>query len=325
MTTTPTHLVSKVLVLEPNPAAMERIREFCQSHRLQGLRVGQHNIHSVLQSNVDLGGVLIPQRIGTDSCAGLKLVRHINAVRPELPIFLRLEDMESEAELSAEDLRATCVRYTLSSIDRLDEAVGDNIFGVAYPATLVQAVSDLTLHSLRHQFPATAVTQDAAYVVRDDLIVGELFSLIPLESDWFRGYLSVQADQGSMTQMIAAGKTLLPVQRAEDIRAGQLVLSEFTNLIWGAIKNRYTPHGGVPSGLVQVPIIVNHLHRCISFGSSQPHLCFRFVLTDPQDAFFPPVALHLRLVFNLRYSPESYRENDAALDTMLSAGELELF
>ena len=60
-------------------------------------------------------------------------------------------------------------------------------------------------------------------------------------------------------------------------------MAEITNLIWGAFKNRYIGDGDRLARSAQVPLIVNHKHKYISFGTSNPQLCFRFTLTDAGD------------------------------------------
>ena len=73
---------------------------------------------------------------------------------------------------------------------------------------------------------------------------------------------------------------------------------------------------------VQVPLIVNHKQRYISFGSDNPQLCFLYTLTDDSGA---TIRIYQRFVFNLAWSPEDFREivNDPA--ALVEAGELEFF
>jgi hypothetical protein len=102
------------------------------------------------------------------------------------------------------------------------------------------------------------------------------------------------------------------------------LLSEITNLIWGAFKNRYIGDGkGTATSQVQVPLLVNHKHKYISFGTENPQLCFRFTLTDPVSA--RSTALFARFVFNLSWSPEDFREIPQEVAGLVDSGELELF
>jgi hypothetical protein len=100
------------------------------------------------------------------------------------------------------------------------------------------------------------------------------------------------------------------------------LLGETTNLIWGAFKNRYIGDAASAGRHVQVPLIVNHKQRYISFGSDNPQLCFLYTLTDDSGA---SIRIYQRFVFNLAWSPEDFREivNDPA--ALVEAGELEFF
>jgi hypothetical protein len=161
-------------------------------------------------------------------------------------------------------------------------------------------------------------------VVRDRIIFGELFSLIPLESDWGRGYLLLQTEEQALMEFVRQGKTWLPADR-DSFRDVNNVLSELTNLVWGTFKNRFVLHEQGSGHMTQVPIVVNHLHRYISFGSEDPQLCFRYTLTDPNPANPARVVIDQRFIFNLRWMPDNFRENEAAVNALFSTGELEIF
>jgi hypothetical protein len=101
-------------------------------------------------------------------------------------------------------------------------------------------------------------------------------------------------------------------------------LSEITNLIWGAFKNRYIgDEKSLASARVQVPLVVNHNHKYISFGTENPQLCFRYTLTDANDGRCS--TLYARFIFNLNWSPEDFEEIAQDVAGLVDSGELELF
>jgi hypothetical protein len=102
------------------------------------------------------------------------------------------------------------------------------------------------------------------------------------------------------------------------------VLSEITNMIWGGFKNRYIGErsASAVSG-VQVPLIVNHKHQYISFGTSNPQLCFRFNLEDEASA--SRATLYARFIFNLNWSPEDFKEVAPDAGRLVESGAIELF
>ena len=55
-----------------------------------------------------------------------------------------------------------------------------------------------------------------------------------------------------------------------------------------------------------MPLIVNHKHKYISFGTDNPQLCFLYTLTDETSG--RSVKLYQRFIFNLNWSPEDFRK-----------------
>lgn len=319
-------LLSKVLVLDGSAEYHERIKAFCDRHRLVPLKAHRDNVMDVLRSNVDLGAVLLSEHHGAGSGSnGVQLAGAIHRVRPELPMFLRRDRAASLAQpLSEAEKRCFRAVYTIDEIDALSPVIEECIFARAYPAALVRGITDITRLSLENQFRGVVVDHEAPYLVRDRIIYGELFSLIPLESHWCRGYMMLQAEEHPVIDCIRRGKTLLDPD-CTSFRDLNNILGELTNLIWGGFKNRFVSHdpaGG--SHLTQVPIIVNHPHNYISFGSEDPQLCIKYTLTDP-NGDHGCVVIQQRFVFNLNWSPDAFSENEASVDSLVESGELEMF
>ncbi len=318
-------LVSKVLVLERCPAAMEGLKAFCEANGLVGLKVQGDSALAVLKSNVDLGGIFLADDYVATEGTGLALARAIHALRPELPIFLRRGAGQDAPALCEDDHRNVRATYALDDIASLEPVITQAIFGLVYPAALVRGISEISLHSLAAQFPHSTITHEPPYIVHDRIIYGEMYTLIPLESSWCRGYMMLQTEEAPMRRLLASGG--LPGIPAGELGFRDLnnVLGETTNLIWGAFKNRYIDYGDNPGHLTQIPIVINHEHRFISFGSQDPQLCFRYTLTDPADPDAPPTHLYQRFIFNLSWSPDDFKENQADVESLFESGELELF
>ncbi len=318
-------LLSKVLVLEPDRTQREALGQFCLQHHLQGHKVRAENMLAVLASNIDLGAIFLPEMLGDDPHGGLALGQRIHELRPELPLFLRTESARPLADLPADAQACFTATYSAGRLDDLQAAVQQSIFSLVYPAALVRGISEITRASLESQFKGMQVELDAPYVVRDRLIFGEVYSLIPIESQWCRGFMTLQTEEAALQRLVRANLTYLSASEADDFRGLNGILSELTNMVWGAFKNRFEQHDAVATIKSQVPIVINHLHRYISFGSTDPQLCFRCRLSVPGDAGFEPVVIYQRFVFSLYWSPEEFRENDLAAESLVASGDLELF
>ena len=192
-------LVSKVLILEHDPAAVERLRLFCDAHDLVGLRAQGDTVLAVLKSNVDLGGIFLAEDHEVAEAPGLALAHAIHALRPELPIFLRRRDA---APLPEESRRAVRAIYTTETIDELAPVIEESIFCLVYPNALVRGISEISVNALQALFRDRIVRCEAPYIVRDRIIYGEVFTLIPLESSWCRGYMMLQTEEDAMRAAI---------------------------------------------------------------------------------------------------------------------------
>jgi hypothetical protein len=314
----------KVLVLDQDGPAAERIKLFCESRDLVPVKVHPDHLMSVLRSSIDLGAVFLAQDYESHSLAGLRLAQELNIIRPELPIFLRT--LEHPQALSEAQRRYVRHAYSLHEIDDMDAVVRDSLFSLIYPEALVRGISDLTLEALRGQFRNISLVAEAPIIVRDRLIYGEVYSLIPLEANWCRGYMMLQIEERSLRRLQLHQLADMEQMHKDSIRAINNVFAETTNLIWGAFKNRFISYEDhTLAQMTQVPIVINHPQRYISFGSEDPQLCFRYHIWDNVLQHGEPIELHQRFVFNLNWSPELFRENEQNMQSMFASGELELF
>jgi hypothetical protein len=320
------NLVSKVLVLDESKACHEKIKAFCEEARLIGVKTQTDKVMSVLKSNVDLGCIFLSEAFDGKADGGLRLGREIHEVRPDLPIFLRREHSASLKGLSDIDQKNFSAAYTMDRINDLKSAIHECIFSLAYPNALVRGIAEMTKAALESQFKGLATAIETPYIVRDRLIFGEIYTLIPIEGSWCRGYMTLQAEEAALMKLVQSDKTHFSPESADDFRNLNGVLGEITNLIWGSFKNRYITTDAMPTFyLSQVPIVINHKHRYISFGSENPQLCFQYTLTDRSDQQAKPVSIYQRFVFNLNWSPEDFSENVVSVDDLFKSGELELF
>ncbi len=317
---------SKILVCEENIDILETIKVFCNAHNLTTLKVWPENILEVLQSSIDLGGIFLYDDINGEK-EGIQLGLELHRIRPELPIFLRSNSLKSVDELPEDMQKPFAGVYQLDTIDSLKDLLDIYIFSIFYPNIMVRQFHDISVEVLHSQFSNIKVISAIPYVVKDQIIYGELFSLIPLESNWCRGYMMLQTEESSVASMISLGNTLIShTGYTVDFRDVNAVLGEITNMIWGRIKAEFFT--GSPDAIAlrtQVPIIVNHGSHYVSFGSTEPQLCFRHEIVDMSEKALKPIVLYQKFIFNLSWSPEDFPEARQAEEDLVESGELELF
>nr|WP_269783410.1 chemotaxis protein CheX [Marinibactrum halimedae] len=151
--------------------------------------------------------------------------------------------------------------------------------------------------------------------------------MIPLESSWCKGYMMIQTTDEDISNVIRSGNTSLPSKiNNESLDVNQL-LNEITNVIWGRIKSQFFTeehNADVGGSSIQVPILVNHAKKFISFGATEPQLCFTYTVEDTQNRY-KPFTLNQKIIFNLSWMPENMNISEQILSDSVESGELELF
>lgn len=312
---------SKVLISETSEEATAILRDFFNQKGLIALKDNSRNIIDLLQSNTDLGAVFLSNETGNAEISGLEIGRQIHLERPELPIFIRKDKVE-EADVESETF---CEFYSINDLDRLSELIDQNLFSRFYPMPLIRGIQEISQSAFQSTIFDINVTCEPPYLVKDNIIYGELFSMIPLESEWCRGYMMLQTTKLEVEEMIAGEKTHLKTDHPT-FRDVNDLMNEITNLIWGGIRSRFFQSGQSDEavGKTQVPILVNHNEKCISFGTAEPQLCFRYTINDAEKGC-PSIVIYQKLIFNLDWRPEAFQEGNQSTEDLVDSGELELF
>lgn len=318
----PATLPAKVLLLDHDADAYCELMAFCNRLGLIALPCTSALAISLLEQHKDLGGVLLAEDLPCEDGTPMQLARTLHRMRPELPIFLR----RTEIRPLDEDERAIVAEaWPTGDLATLEAAVERFLFSLRYPPLLVDGLVEMTQSSISAMFPHAEVTNDPPYVVRDRIIFGQVSTLIPLESHWCRGYMMLQCEERALRQGLKQGFAWEGTGGDLGFRDLNQVLGELTNLIWGAFKNRYV-HPQEPNPLqVQVPIVINHEQKYISFGAEDPQLCLRWQLTDPRRPGMPALIIVQRMIFNLHWSPDAFAEVADQPPDAGAAGVLEFF
>ncbi len=315
---------SKVLILDDSEEARNTIKVFCDTNNLMALTSRHEDPITVLKSFVDLGAIFISESLRRQGKQGFDLAAEIHYIRPELPIFFRCPADSVQSFKSIMLNRGICCAYQLSEIDQLKDELKANIFNQHYPNTLLRGIEEIANRCLTALFPNVEIEYSAPYLVKDRIIYGELFSLIPMESDWCKGYMMLQTTQERFIEL-ADPEKIPGISDQEDFHTVNDFLSELTNLIWGGIKARFinmeNKHNITPA---QIPIIVNHTNQYITFGTNTPQLCFQYTLRNKNNRD-QPLTIHHKFVFNINWAPEKFRELESELDSIIDTGELEFF
>ncbi|PCK09005.1 MAG: chemotaxis protein CheX [Alteromonadaceae bacterium] len=318
----PGSVMSKVIIHETNKEYLELLKRFCEANQLVGLRdTSSEVIFDVLDKNIELGAVFIGEEI---EAVGIALSIRIHELRHDLPIFLRRQTNTLD-DLSEDARKAITGAYTPYEFDEFKKLIDDCIFNTHYPTTLVEGIRTITETGISSLVGDCSIECDHPYLVKDRLIYGEIFSLIPIESSWCRGYMMLQIKESDLTRLVglksSAEDLSKPSSKAALINAW---FSEFTNMVWGSFRSRFCASDTYEAATIQLPIITNHVERYINFGSEQPHLVFGYQVSSPS---LPggTVTLYQKLIFSLSWNPEDMIDNDKLIEQKVEAGDLEFF
>ncbi len=320
-------ITSKALVYEADESALEFLKEFFLKNNIQGIRERKNEINKVLDVNIDLGAVFLSESKDEFGYSGFDICKKIHEVRPELPIVIRRLEEHKNEPLPEEINQAVVAQYTIDDLESLKEFLQVNLFNRHYPAPLVHEVLEITSNALQFNIKNISVENSAPYLVKDMLIFGEVFSLIPLESSWCRGYMTIQSPSNDFEKYIESDRTHIPRNEYSGSRGVNFLLNEITNLVWGGIKSKFfteTDDQASIGSAIQVPIMVNHVHKFISFGSQEPQLTFSYVIKD-ELGILPDFKILQKLIFNLTWSPDLMKISDQIISDSLDSGELEFF
>ncbi|VUD41252.1 hypothetical protein TDB9533_00450 [Thalassocella blandensis] len=308
--------VSKVLVYDCDEAHEERVKEFCLSNSLTPVKPKSNKVLEVLLSNVDLGAVFISEDIPGYPGAGIVMGQQIHRYRPELPIFLRVE---SEYDIPKYRNNVFCATYTTGTIENIRPAIANHVFCNDYPNTFLRSVDEVSRRTLAYFFEEVDISVSTPYLIKDRLIHGEMLSLLPIESEWCKGYLMIQADNTEFLDSVKRDKISLDPESYDS--AADDVLSEISNMTWGGIRQRFVAQErSEQAANVQVPVVVNHAHSYISFGSQSPLLSLKYNLMRSNGRSF---SLDFMFIFNLHWDPSWFTEHDANVLSSRISGELD--
>lgn len=314
-----TQIKSKVLTFDTDISVLPKLRTIFDENNLMGMRsVGDPTIVNViLEKNIHMGALFV-----NNKGSWLDLSRQLKILRPELPLFLRVEEKKDEKTISREDALLFDGIFHISETEKITEYLKTHIFIRDYPVEMIRHIHDFSINAFKSMIPESPVHCPAPLVVRDNIIYGEITSLIPINTNWCRGYMMLQSNLKELHTLLKRTKN--PSFNGTMDEVVPPVISELTNLMWGGFKTVFLKEGFLEETGpdIQVPILVNHKQKNISFGGDIPQLCFEYLLKDPLG-LNGQTRIVQKFIFNLNWNPDLVKEYD--FRTLVEQGSIELF
>ncbi len=315
-------VVSKVLISDSSNKAITRLAPFVEKMGLVPL-IAKGNLLKVLDANQDLGAVFVEYKSFQEYN---ELADSLFQLRRELPVFARYNDQSSREFLQNLSSQRFASIYDLDNIAGLESIIKKQIFNRSYPEEMIASIKTTTLDALDKNLADCNIICEPPYLVKDRIFLGDLYTLIPITTQWCGGFIMLQVDSGDLLYRRAMSDRNL--HRKDDINFRDVsdILSEITNVIWGRFKARFSNPDMLKEGLCtfQVPLVANHQQGHICFGSDEPHLCFKYVISDVLN-HYPDMVLYQKFIFNMYWLPEMFEAIDSSTEDSKNAGKLELF
>lgn len=314
------NLKSKVLTFDTDISILPKLKKIFDENNISGLRsiADPYVVDVILNKNIHLGALFLNNRSDY-----IPLAERLKQVRPELPLFLRLENKEEQEDIPAEKLRLFDGTFHISEKEKLSTLLKSHIFIRDYPAEMIRQIQEFSINGIKSMINGMNIHCPAPTVIRDKIIYGEIMSLIPVNTSWCKGYMMVQTDIEELHQiLIQTGKNPHFSEDAEMVIPP--MVSELTNLMWGGFKTVFIKDGFYDNSGpdIQVPIIINHKQKYISFGGDIPQLCFEYHLQD-KLSLNRGTKIIQKFIFNLNWNPALVDEFD--FSGMVQDGSIELF
>ena len=300
---------TKVVILETDIESKIQIKRFMGKLNIVPVTVESvTELRNLLESTMSLGAVFLndhPDRLGEKPDA---IARDLRRIRHEIPLFLRRNEGDT---LRDTDLAHSLFNgeYHSSNMDMLENLITRHIFSKNYPPVLVKLIGESSLDVLTNSFRGLDIQVSQPYTIRNDTVQGSVVSMIPLETNWCRGVMYLEARESDMVHLIAARKSLLVDHSKLTFQSVHDLFGELTNAIWGKFKASFLHDMGGQEARyrAQIPIVVNYGRSYLSLGKGVPQLCFDYHLRDVEGNLDGATySLWQKIIFYLDWTPKEF-------------------
>jgi len=310
---------SKVLTFDTDISVLPRLRTLFDANNLTGMRsvADPAIVDIILEKNIHLGALFLNNRQDW-----INLSVKLKELRPELPLFLRVEELGEIDDIPEDKLVLFDGIFHISEEEKIHTFLNDHIFIRDYPVDMIRHIHDFSMNAFKFMIPEAQVQSHAPLIIRDKIIYGEITSLIPINTNWCRGYMMIQTELEELHHLLTTFNS--PAFEGSLDEVVPPVISELTNLMWGGFKTVFLKDGFLEGTGpdIQVPILVNHKMKNISFGGDIPQLCFEYILSNP-IGLNRKAKIVQKFIFNLNWSPDLVAEYD--FQELVDTGTIELF
>lgn len=319
----PLAITGKVIAYEPNPAIAADIKTLSETVGFKCV-ILDHEDPFILEISGKLNIGLI---VLNSDCENFhQLVLHVNAMLPEIPLLIQSVDEDADHQLGQLPNPLAKIHYYQTGDTRaLRSLIKMLLFSRQYPPQFIDRVIEITQQAFTTNLRDVNIATSRVFVASDKRIFGGRLEMMPFCTPWCEGMMMIQSNSADLDRLVRAGCTVFQVSQGEVSRYTEDILREIMNQVWGGFKSSFVPAGFSRATEIEVPITINHDEKYVSFGATDPLLCFRVNVEDSkgEKPRFAPLAIYLKFSFHLSWRGEGFQVQEPTHDRGLS--EIELF
>ena len=318
------HIGATLAALEPDADIRAAMEAFASSYgvKLIATETRASFVETVAET-IQVGGVLFDADF--DGIATVLVDFFAN--HREIPIFLRCRDQSIVDHFRSDYSEMLLRPYEHCTEEVLSNLVAESIFGRHYPGSMLEHVQETICSVVCTHLAGVELEVGSLLLASDRRVYGERLEVMPIRSSWCRGAMMLESRGSDIMRLVRLGRTRFASDVHHIANCTEDLLRELMNQISGAFKNKFVPsdfQGHLHQ--IEVPMTINHREHYVSFGGTQPLLCFKLKVRDVEgdgDAF-DPFDLFLRLSFHGFWDVDGFSVN-ADDDDGADSGVLELF
>lgn len=316
-------ITGKVIAFEPDQARGASIQALSEEMGMKGVVLSEEEPFILeISSRLNIGAIVL----NAESDGFQSLVVNINAMLPEIPLLIQTPSEDSpDTIVNLSNPLAKIHYFRTGDLEALRALLNLLLYCRQYPPEFINLVIENTQNALMNNLHGVQVVPSRVFVASDKRIFGGRLEMMPFCTPWCEGMMMIQSNGEDIDRLVRAGCTPFPATQGSVSRYTEDVLREIMNQVWGGFKSSFVPPAFVRSTEIEVPMTINHDEKYVSFGATDPLLCFRFSLEDAQTEKprFPPLIIYLKFSFHLRWNALDFHVNERPDND--SSSEIELF
>ena len=147
-------LSSKVLTFDTDITVLPQLRKIFDANNLTGMRsVGDPSIVDIiLDKNIHLGALFV-----NNQGNWLELSSRLKEIRPELPLFLRIEELSDMSEIPRDKAWLFDGIFHISEEEKISKFLNSHIFIRDYPVDMIRRIQEFSTKAFESMIPEAVV------------------------------------------------------------------------------------------------------------------------------------------------------------------------